>query len=152
MGLLNRIKWIKNVKRENGTGWAYMEDQEKEGFVLAFSPAHAGGASKPKKGDVIVIFQTRYDENTQTNGTYLTHLVIVDSKKTKPTDRDDYPTGRHVIVLARANPENSLKSTEINLSFEDVNTGQLCNFDRFNKTQTPADNRRAILDLFNPFF
>jgi hypothetical protein len=152
MGLIHRIKWIKNVKRNEGSDWAYMEESESENFNLAFSKSHKAGASKPSQGDVIVLFQSISDSNIAKPGTYLTHLVLVDSDKEVPINRVDYPVGRSVIVLARATPGNALKSDEIKLSFEDVNTGQLCRFNLFNKTKSREDNRRRIVDLFNPFF
>jgi hypothetical protein len=152
MGLINRIKWIKNVKRNEGADWAYMEEFESENFNLAFSKSHTAGAAKPSKGDVIVLFQTISNANIAVPGTYLTHLVLVDSDKEVPINRVDYPVGRSVIVLAKSTPGNALKSDEINLSFKDVNTGQLCNFNLFNKANDSESNKRIIIDLFNGFF
>jgi len=149
MSLVNRIKWIKNVKRNDGSDWAYMEDSEAENFNLAFSKSHGAGAAKPAKGDIIVLFQTITDSNIAIPSTYLTHFVLVDSDVQLPENRTAYPYERSVIVLARS---QTLKSDEIELSFEDVNTGQLCRFDLFNKTKSPEYNRRRIVDLFNPFF
>jgi hypothetical protein len=152
MPLIDMIRWIKNVKRQQGTGWAYMEDNDRENFSLDFGPSHAAGADKPALGDVIVIFQTITDDQVAPPGTYLTHLVIVNSELAHSTNRHDYPRGRHVIVLARTEPPHALKSTEIGISFEDVNTGQLCNFDLFNKNKTPNENRHTIIDLFQAHF
>jgi hypothetical protein len=152
MGLIKRIKWIKNVKRNNGSDWAYMEHAESENFNLAFSKSHAAGAAKPLKGDIIILFQTISNSDIAVPGTYLTHLVLVDTDEAIHTSRVGYPEERPVIVLARASPASALKSDEIKLSFEDVNTGQLCNFDLFNKAKNPEDNRRIVIDLFNPFF
>lgn len=152
MGLIDRIKWIKNVKRDEGSGWAYMKDSESENFNLAFSKSHGAGASKPSKGDIIVLFQTISDSNIAIPGTYLTHLVLVDGDEALHTNRTAYPYERSIIVLARTPLSKTLKSDQIELSFEDVNTGQLCRFDLFNKTKSPEYNRRRIVDLFNPFF
>ena len=38
------------------------------------------------------------------------------------------------------------------MSFEHVNSGQLCDFDLFNKPVDPELNRRRIIDLFGPHF
>lgn len=149
MGLIHRIKWIKNVKRNEGSDWAYMEESESENFNLAFSKSHGAGASKPLKGDIIVLFQTISDSNIAIPGTYLTHLVLVDADEDLVTTRSSYPYERSMTVLARS---KTLKSDQIELSFEDVNTGQLCRFDLFNKAENPEYNRRRIVDLFNPFF
>jgi hypothetical protein len=152
MGLIQRIKWIKNVKRNGGSGWAYMEDSESENFNLAFSKFHAAGAAKPLKGDVIVLFQTISNANIAVPGTYLTHLVLVDTDEAIHTNKVDYSEERSVIVLARASPSEALKSDEIKLIFEDVNTGQLCNFNLFNKAKSFESNKRIIIHLFNRFF
>jgi hypothetical protein len=152
MGLINRIKWIKNVKRNGGADWAYMEDAESENFDLAFSKSHAAGAAKAAKGDVIVLFQTISNANIAVPGTYLTHLVLVDCDEVLPANRTAYPFQRSVIVLARIPLSKTLKSDQIKLSFEDVNTGQLCRFDLFNKTKSVEYNRRRMVELFNPFF
>lgn len=152
MGLINRIKWIKNVKRNEGSDWAYMDAIDRDSFVLAFAPEHAAGAEKPAQGDVIVLFQTVNDSDNWPGGTYLTHLVLVDSLEAEDTGRDNYPRGRKVIVLGRTSPSTSLKSREIKMSFEHVNTGQLCAFDLFNKSDSPDENRRRMIELFMPHF
>jgi hypothetical protein len=152
MGLLQRIRWIKNIKRNEGADWAYMEDFESDSFDLAFAPEHAAGAAKPEQGDVIVLFQTVNDSDSWAGGTYLTHLVLVDSAEANDTRRANYPHGRGVIVLARTSPATSLKSRKIHMSFEDVNSGQLCDFNLFNKGNNPDDNRRRIIELFTPYF
>lgn len=152
MGLLQRIKWIKNVKRNEGADWAYMETIESDSFVLAFAPEHASGAEKPEQGDVIVLFQTVNDSANWPRGTYLTHLVLVNTPGAEDTAWVNYPRGRGVIVLARTSPATALKSNEIEMSFEHVNSGQLCNFDLFNKPVNPNENRKKIIQLLTPFF
>jgi hypothetical protein len=154
MGLLQRIKWIKNVKRNEGADWAYMEPYESDSLLLVFAPEHSAGADKASVGDVIVLFQTVNKTINWPGGTYLTHLVLVDSLEAQDTGRFDYPRGRRVLVLARTSPFWALRSVDIGMSFKNVNTGQLCDFNLFNKAININSNhsRIRIIELLAPYF
>jgi hypothetical protein len=152
MGLYNHIKWIKNIKRDSGNDWAYYDAVDEDEFNLAFSSDHAYGAEKPDRGDIIVLFQTIENLTVGSPGTYLTHLVEVISDVPVSTGRINYPTGRWVRVLARAEPRTSLRSDQINMNFQHVSSGQLCDIIHFNKAQTTLENKRRIIELMTPYF
>lgn len=152
MALTDYIKWIKNIKRDSGNDWAYYDVNDHDEFDLAFSRSHAYGAEKPTRGDIIVLFQTIEKEIIAPKGTYLTHLVEVISDTTILTGRPTYPVGRKVRVLARVESKTLLKSNLINMNFQNVNSGQLCEFIHFNREHTPIENKRRIIELMAPYF
>lgn len=152
MALYNYLRWIKNVKRDNGNDWAYYADADNSEFPLAFGPDHAGGAVKPELGDLIVLFQTITNEKIASPSTYLTHLVEVMTGESVSTGQADYPIGRLVRVLARVEPATQLKSNVIRLSFQHVNSGQLCDIKYFNPSETELTNKQRLIELFLPYF
>lgn len=152
MSFYNYIRWIKNVKRENGNDWAYYASTENSQFLLAFSPDHAAGARKPEQGDFIILFQTIENESIAKAGTYLTHIVEVSSDSPEPTNQPHYPIGRLVRVIARVNPATVLKSSVINMNFQHVSSGQLCKIEHFNPSESCDINKRRLIKLLFPYF
>lgn len=110
------IKWVRNVKREQGTAWAYSEIENE--FLLHWSSVYKNEkeAAKPKPGELILLIQR---PNKIINGTFLTHLVspvdnyVHDVIDTNPNHR----WARKVMVIAKPESLNAiLKPTSLNLS------------------------------------
>ena len=114
------ILWVRNVKREQGTKIAYYDTEIGENFVLHWSKRYVtpNEALKPKIGDIILLFQTPLANNSL----QLTHLVtpisddFEDCHKTIP----NYPWGRKVAVVARANEDKFIPAPK-GLNFQSVN-------------------------------
>lgn len=116
------LLWVKNIKYENGSRWAYMDDEHKDEFSLEFSKKWQSGADKPKVGDVILLFQTT--DIKQYKGTYLTHLVTPIYETGETTKNDAFPRSRRVKVIARAGLPNPIKMPN-ELIFFKPNRGQV---------------------------
>src|SRR3954468_8915676 len=97
------ITWLKNIKREGGTAWAYMEFDKGDPFELHFPEHFGSNAERPQLGDVILIFQTVNKGLAKRAGTYLTHLVTPLDTKVKP-QISTHPFSRQVAVVAKADP------------------------------------------------
>lgn len=70
------ILWIKNVKRNQGEGWAYNHVTYDKPFLLNWPSSKKGSASTPKVGDIIVLFQKPNQINARKNyKVHFTHLV-----------------------------------------------------------------------------
>ncbi len=70
------ILWIKNVKRNQGEGWAYDDVTCGNSFLLNWPTSKKGSASTPKVGDIIVLFQKPNKINGRKNyKVHFTHLV-----------------------------------------------------------------------------
>lgn len=144
------LLWVRNVKREHGAGWAYMEEDLKDKFTLHWSKRYTSEeeALKPNVGEVILLFQTPNDEGF----TQLTHLVTpisydyVDCSETNP----DFPWGREVIVIARAMGGKNPKPQ--NFNFKPVNQSHSYEITNI-KSDVPASQMKAIIwNSFRPFF
>ncbi len=93
----DRIRWVKNIKRDKGRGFAYDGLTPGDVFPLHWPRRFGGTAAKPQRGDLIVLFQ-----NYLNNGILLTHLVeVVDDAPfedyTNPSS--NYLTARRVKLI-----------------------------------------------------
>lgn len=101
-----KIVWIKNVKRDNGEGWAYADVLDTPTFKLHWPTKKKRSASTPIAGDIIVLFQKPNIVNGKKNkDVHLTHLVTpvsntVGEDKTAP----NHTWYRDVKLIAIANP------------------------------------------------
>ncbi|MEH1908257.1 hypothetical protein [Nostoc sp.] len=85
---LQRLKWTKNVKRDDGA-WAYCQFKVSDLFKLAWKDDEIN-ASKPEKDDLVLLRQQGY----------VTHLVRVLDYKAEHEDwKGDYNIYRIVEVL-----------------------------------------------------
>lgn len=103
MYLYSDLKWLKNVTREKGTNWAYMEFGNGDVFNLNWPKRFKRNAANPKIGDIIMIFQTIKKGLDLPPDTYFTHLVtpleiIVGEQNSS------HPYYRKVGVIAKAEP------------------------------------------------
>jgi hypothetical protein len=85
---LQGLKWTKNVRRGDDA-WAYSQFKVSDLFKLAWKDDEAN-ASKPEKGDLILLRQKGY----------VTHLVrVLDYKPEREVGKGDYNIYRIVEVL-----------------------------------------------------
>lgn len=102
------IKSVKNVKREDGTAWAYFDQGMEFEFPLNFSKDQKRGAKNIKPGEVILLFQRVNKVAGIKDHTYVTHLVTpTDHVLSENKELDHKFTWiRNVRVIARANPRS----------------------------------------------
>ncbi|MEI6950270.1 hypothetical protein V9K67_24020 [Paraflavisolibacter sp. H34] len=146
------IKWVKNIKREGGTAWAYMEDEALPEFDLHFSIRKKGAAKTARAGDVILLFQ-RVDKIPGIPAqTYLTHLVAAVDEVIQPSGRPDFPVSRRVRVIARGNKEFSPAVSPAELSFFKPNRGAVHDIGQLNESLAVQEIQNKIWSLFNGLF
>src|SRR3954470_19659346 len=99
------ILWIKNVLRNQGSGWAYEDKTFSDPSILNWSNQFKGSALTAGIGEMIVLFQTPKKIGGTNNKTvFLTHLVSpMDEFLYEDLQYPDHRWGRKVILLARPN-------------------------------------------------
>ncbi|WP_293742057.1 HNH endonuclease [uncultured Pedobacter sp.] len=133
--------WTKNVTRDSGNDWAYMEYHIGDVFDLNFSKAM--GTSNPKlplKNQLILLVQGVKSASSAKKTTYLTHIVApVDDQLTFDTE-GSHSIKRLVTVIARnASP---LVKPET-LDFKRPNRGKVCGLDLI----VPFARTGLVMDL-----
>jgi hypothetical protein len=148
------IKSVKNIKREDGTGWAYYDEGMEFKFPLNFSDAQKKSAKNIKPGEVILLFQRVNKVQGVKDHTYLTHLVT-------PTDHilsEDRTLGhkfawiRNVAVVARANPRTAIFTVPSILSFYKPQFGKVCDVGLLNTNRDRAEIQNEIWGHFKGHF
>jgi len=148
------IKYVKNVKREDGTDWAYYDRGMDSQFKLNFSDVQRKGAEQLNAGEVILLFQRVNKVAGIRDHTYLTHLVTpIDNvvKKNEGLDHD-FKWERKIAVVARANPRNAIYTIPQNLSFYKPNWGKLCDIQLLNSIKSRTDIQNDVWSLFKGHF
>lgn len=149
------IAWVKNVKRDAGRAWAYLEFEVGQTFLLDWAAGRANmgrtDAGKCHPNELILIFQTVKNVQGFANGTYLTHLVTPIDNHVRESNRTAYPFSRLVSVVAK-NQNPILKP--INLNFHKPNRGWLCNIELIepmngNIILDRAQKQNIVWSLFN---
>lgn len=104
------IIWIKNVKRNQGDGWAYDDVNCGSTFWLNWPTSKRGSATTPNVGDIIVLFQKPNSINGQRNyNVHITHLVSpVTDTIHSDNEHPDHMWCREVKLLAKANPISAI--------------------------------------------
>src|SRR5687768_2815565 len=99
------LLWTKNVTRNKGRDWAYVQYNEGESFFLNWSAQWKGNVLKAKPGQVILLFQTvKLFNDRSRNGTYVTHLVTpLDNVLRHDPTNGTHPYGRFVGVISKPN-------------------------------------------------
>lgn len=112
------IKWVRNVKRGNGTDWAYSDVNGI--FPLHWSSSYKDGkeAAKPKPGELILLFQRPHQ---LMRGTFITHLVTpIDNHVRDEIDTNPHHRwARQVMIVAKPEVIYSILKP-INLNFRKV--------------------------------
>jgi hypothetical protein len=104
------IIWIKNVKRNDGQGWAYENVTCDKPFLLNWSTTKRGSASTPNVGDVIVLFQRpNYINGVKNKKVHFTHLVSpISTEIIEDENSPKHKWCREVQLIAKPNPIESI--------------------------------------------
>ena len=143
------IKWVKNVKREDGNNWAYEDQEVKTVFELNWSEHFGKNVSRPNSGDIILLFQTIKSGLGHPKGTYLTHLVTPIDEEVYLDKTSTHPNIRLVRVIAnqlissRGNNFN-LSKVSIGICYDIALVGSKKRTPKRNKVM----NQQVIWDLF----
>lgn len=147
------IKWVKNVRRENGTDWAYYDNSMEDTFMLNFSNDQKKGALKIKPGEIILLFQRVDKVPFIKPRTYMTHLVTpLDGKLIENHGLDHrFKWERKVLVIARAEPKVAVYTTPNKLSFYKPQYGKVCSIGLLNENKTEEEIQREVWNHFDGF-
>lgn len=120
--------WTKNITRDDGNAWAYMEHEVGAVFELNFSSKMGtSNARLAKKNELILLVQSVRRPNSSKKPTYLTHIVApINDELTF-----DHPPGSHSIkrlVTVVAKNLRPLVKPE-SLDFKRPNRGKVCTID-----------------------
>lgn len=151
----NDLVWTKNVKREGGNAWAYMEFHVGDVFYLNWPRGRANmgktDAGKAKVNELILLFQTVNKNSGSKKGTYLTHIVTPIEQRVTTDEDSSHPFKRLVTVIGKAN--DPIPKPQI-FDFREPNRGWACNLDlikpfkRLNLSFTLFAKRKIFWDLF----
>lgn len=120
------LMWTKNVTRDHGGAWAYLEYGIGDLFYLNFTSHFRNNAMKAQVGEVIMLFQTIKRLGDMKAGTYMTHLVTPIDQVPYRDPQSSHPYTRLVAVIGK--PSLPLpKPTHLN--FHKPNRGALCELD-----------------------
>lgn len=146
------LKWIKSVKREKGTSWAYIEYDLGDTFYLNFSKSpkwYPTNYNKAKPGDLLVLFQTLQPSKDFAGGTFVTHLVTpLDNILGNDPLSPDHPHTRLVAVIGVPKENSALDK---NWSLFKANRGQICYVDTLESSRgekTILQKQKYLFDLF----
>lgn len=148
------IKWVKNIKRHNGTEWAYFDDGMENEFYLNFSKTQISGGQNVQPGELILLFQRVDNLRGVRKETYLTHLVTpVDFKlKHDPQLLYGFEWFRKVAVVARADPRTAIFTRASNLNFYKPQWGKVCEVKLLRDDEDVHYIQEEVWRLFNPYF
>ncbi len=104
------IRWIKNVKRNLGDGWAYDDVNCLDPFLLNWPTSKKGSASTPNVGDIIVLFQKPNEIHNKRNyKVHFTHLVTpISYEIILDEDHPKHKWCRRVQLIAKPDPIHSI--------------------------------------------
>ena len=152
------IRWVKSVKRNSGSDWAYEElncannDSETPQKLHWRTDVGQTAASHPRIGDVILLFQTL--SHGPHRGVRLTHLVSPISEEVLLDSANiAYQWYREVRLIAKAEPIHAIPKPEV-LHFNRVGNGGLT----FGIDLLSNDNidtiavQNLVWNLFSGFF
>lgn len=142
------ILWVRNVKKDGGTDIAYFEQEHENQFQLNWSSRYTDSneASKPKVGDLILLFQSI----NEYKGVQLTHLVTPLDSKVTIGPNDAYKWCREVKVIARATNAHNPKPNGLN--FMPVNQSHSYNIDTIGSDLSLEQLQDTIWNSFSGMF
>src|SRR5688572_14805046 len=88
------IKWVKSVTRNKGKDWAYLDVNVGDIFPLNFSKNpkwYPTNYLKPKRKEVIVLFQSIKANKDHKDGWYVTHLVTPIDENIQKENEGSHP-------------------------------------------------------------
>lgn len=121
------IKWIKSVTRDKGKAWAYLDVEVGDTFPLNFSKNpkwYPTNYLKPKRKEIIALFQTIKDIDGFKEGWYLTHLVTPVDEVIEKEKEGSHPYTRLMTVVAVNTNPTLLDANK--WSLYKCNRGQVC--------------------------
>lgn len=145
------IKWVRNVKRGNGSAWAYTE--ESDDFLLHWSSSYKDEkeAAKPKPGEIILLFQKPHQI---INGTFITHLVTpIDNQVHDEIDRNpNHRWARKVMIVAKPDVISGILKP-VNLNFKKVSRTHSFKIERIhiNDDVNKLLVQNTIWNAFSPY-
>lgn len=149
------LLWVKNVKRDNGTDWAYYEDYTDQRFKLNFSRTQIKQANLVKPGELILLFQKVDKVPGITPRTFLTHLVTpIDYSEAIENTLlpHDFKWEREVAVIAKASLDNKIYTHANNLNFFKPNWGKVCSISLLSETKSVREIQDEVWRLFRGQF
>ncbi len=149
----SQIKWVKNVKRNKGTAWAYMEPELSQEFQLNFSESQKKRARNLREGEIILLFQKVDNVKGVMPVTYLTHLVTpLDDVLFFNHSNKSHGYERRVAVIARAHPNTAIKTNPRILNFFKPNWGKVCPIELLHDGWSQDKIAQTIWSLFASHF
>lgn len=148
------IRWVKNVKRNKGSDWAYFDDGMENWFDLNFSSSQTAGARYIRPGEIILLFQRVDKISGIEKRTYLTHLVtpLDHNLRHDPSLHNGFEWYRKVAVVARAAPRTAIYTSTNNLNFYKPQRGKICKVDLLKEGADKVAIQRQIWSLFSGKF
>lgn len=148
------ILFAKNVKRENGTDWAFFEPGTENVFPLTFSKTQAKGARHLMPGQIILLFQRVDRIPGVAKQTYLTHLITPIDTELHYNEEvpHKFKWDRKVLVIARADPRSSIFTYPADLNFRTPNRGKVVPIHYLNEQKTLEQIQRQVWEMFRSNF
>ncbi|NBC82870.1 MAG: hypothetical protein GVY19_05760 [Bacteroidetes bacterium] len=147
------IKWIKSVTRDKGKAWSYFDVRIGDTFPLNFSKNpkwYPTNYLKPKRKEIIALFQTMQATEGFKEGWYVTHLVSPIDEIIEKENEGSHPYTRLMTVIAiNTNPYHI---DEQKWSLYKCNRGQICDIKTIEQRHSQISNnqkQKFIWSLFN---
>lgn len=145
--------WTKNVKRDSGNDWAYMEYNLGDVFFLNWPRGRADmgktDAGKVKINELILLFQSVNKSTGYPKGTYLTHIVTPIDQVVYVDEHGLHPFKRLVSVVAKC--EEPIPKPHF-LNFQEPNRGWACSLNTIkplrSKELTLSEKQEIFWELF----
>lgn len=139
-----QIIWVKNVTNSH-KGQAYL-NLDTDIFVLHFPTRHKHNAASPKKGELILVFQTLHGVRA------FTHIVTpIDNQILEDLNRPDFRYGRQVRVLAKTSELDSIPVSSTlwkQVNFSGISYGNACRIANITGIVNPDE---VLLEIWNRF-
>ncbi|GEP98116.1 HNH endonuclease [Chitinophaga cymbidii] len=147
------IHWVKNVKRNGGTDWAYYENADDTTIHLNFSDDQRKGAALVSPGEIILLFQRVDNLPGVPKRTYLTHLVTpIDSVLYKDSNSNHrFQYIRNVAIIARAEPRTAISTIPKELNFYKPQWGKVCDIQLLNSLKPRYSIQQDVWTYFSQY-
>jgi hypothetical protein len=149
------LLWTKNVKREKGDAWAYMEYNVGDLFYLNWPRGRANmgktDAGKVKINELVLLFQSVNNNSGSAKGTYLTHIITPVEAGVITDENSSHPFKRLVIVVAKC---DTPIPKPVAFNFQEPNRGWACSldlikpFEKLNLNISFPEKQRIFWELF----
>ena len=136
------IKWIKSVTRDKGKSWAYLDIKIGDTFPLNFSKNPKWFPTnylKPKRREIIALFQTIQATSGFKEGWYVTHLVTPIDENIEKEKEGSHPYTRLMSVIAINTNPTHIEASK--WSLYKCNRGQVCDIKTVEQRHTEISNK-----------